>query len=98
LLHCQSHQALDFLVGVTSAPDSGGGEIVVAVQYRKVQFEWISARKEDSAFLEMGCNRWKVFEISGRAELNDDRYDIVEATLQDKIVEKDIENEGRNLY
>jgi hypothetical protein len=69
-------------------------ELIIAVQYRKVQFKWFSSRKIDSAFLEMGCNRWKVFLISARADLDDGEDDVVEADLQEDIGEEDVEEEG----
>lgn len=87
-------------VGLTvSAGNYDGGspsprELIIAVQYRKVQFKWFSSRKMDAAFLEVGQNRWKVFAIGGRAERNEDEEDIVEADLQDEIEAEEIEEEG----
>ena len=87
-------------VGLTvSAENNDGGspasrELIIAVQYRKVQFKWFFSRNIDSAFLEAGHNRWKVFAISGRAESSEDEEDVVEADLQDGIEAEDIEEEG----
>jgi hypothetical protein len=87
-------------VGLTVSAESNdteppsARELIIAVQYRKVQFKWFSSRKIETAFLEVGCNRWKVFAISGRAEWNEAEDDVVEADLQDGIETEDIEEEG----
>ena len=70
----------------------GPGELVFGVQYRKVQFRWFSSRKIDNAFLNMGWNRWKVFAIGGRNFVEDEEDDIVDASLQQSIVEDDIKD------
>ena len=68
------------------------GEIVFAVQYRKVRYNWFSSRKMKDGFLNVECNRWKVFPITGRTQLDHEDDDIVEAILQDSIVEEYIED------
>lgn len=68
------------------------GEIVFAVQYRKVQFSWFSSRKLEHGYLNVGCTRWKVVPISGRADAAEEEDDVVEANLQDSIVKEDIED------
>lgn len=77
-------------VGVTLGSPNAG-EIVFAVQYRKVRFSWFSNRKLEHGVLNARCNRWKVIPISGRADENDEDDNIVEANLQDSITEEDIE-------
>jgi hypothetical protein len=75
-----------------AAPAIPSNQLIIAVQYRKVQFKWYSSRKVDRAFLERGSNRWKVFVISGRD--TDEVYDdIVEADLQESLVKEDVEEE-----
>jgi hypothetical protein len=69
-------------------------EFVIAVEYRKVQFKWFSSHKVDAAFLEMGCNRWEIFETGGTRAEDEDEDNILEATLQDAIIQKDVEQEG----
>jgi hypothetical protein len=66
-------------------------ELIIAVQYRKVQYSWHSSQKVDSAFLEVACNRWEVY-ATRMAEFHEE--DIVEATLKDTIFKEDIRKEG----
>lgn len=87
-------------VGLTVGAESHDGrpaasrEVIIAVQYRKVEFKWFSSRKMETAFLEVGRNRWKVFAISSRADWDEGEDDVVEADLQDEIEAEDIEEEG----
>ena len=81
---------------------AAAGEVVVAVQYIKIQFKWHSSRKVGAAFLKMGSNRWKVFSLSGnRSEFEDEDDDIVEAVFQGFDVEEsegDANYVGGNLF
>ena len=69
------------------------GEIVFAVQYRKVRFNWFSSRTMKHGFLNKGCNRWKVFSIPVRTGEENDEDDIVEAVLEDNIGDKDVDGD-----
>jgi len=70
------------------------GELIVAVQYRKVQWGWFSSRDFDSAFLELNVNRWKVFVDDWKDPSEQGEDDIVEVKLQDSIVEEDVKEQG----
>lgn len=76
-------------IPTTPAP----GELIIAVQYRKVQYHWHLKDKVDSAFLEMGCNRWEVYPSSRIPGLSDDDK-ILEATLYGNINKEDFIGEG----
>lgn len=77
------------------SPDANE-EIIIAVQYRKVVFRWFRKRDVDSAFLDIGENRWepllitKMSEVSGQNEDGD----IIEADLQDDVRQEDLQAEG----
>lgn len=69
-----------------------GGEVIVAVQYRKVQFSWFWQRSVDSAFLKFS-NVWEpVLIIKGSEEEED--TEVVQATLQTTVTEGDFKDEG----
>jgi nucleoside phosphorylase len=70
------------------------GELIVAVQYRKVQWGWFSSRDFDSAFLETNVNRWKVFVDDWKDPSQPGEDDVVEVSLQDSIVEEDVTMQG----
>ena len=65
------------------------GEQIIAIQYRKVTFDWSSIKLEPG-FLEIGSNKWVIYE-TGRGEQDDD---ILEASLKDYIEKEDIGVEG----
>jgi hypothetical protein len=69
------------------------GEVVFAVQYRKVRFNWFSSRKLERGFLNIECNRWKVASVGMRTDEVDDEDDVVEVMLGDSIGEEDVEGE-----
>jgi nucleoside phosphorylase len=88
----------------TTAPFLRPGELIVAVEYRKVQFHWFWSRDVDRAFLEIGCNRWELGVIirtgsddEGEELDEEEEEDIIEATLQDYIMKEDIEVTGEVL-
>ena len=66
------------------------GEQIIAVQYRKVQYNWYSGQKVDSAFLEVNCNQWEVY-ASIRMEST---KEVVEASLKYALSKEDVEEEG----
>ena len=71
-------------------------EIIVAVQYRKVIFDWFRSRDVDNAFLEIGSNRWEPLVLTRNSETGDGagEEDIVEATLKRNILAEDIGVQG----
>lgn len=71
-------------------------EIIIAVQYRKVVFDWIRSRDVDNAFLEIGSNRWEPLVLTRSSETGDGagEEDIVEATLKRTILAEDVEIQG----
>jgi hypothetical protein len=75
------------------------GEVVIAVQYRKVMFQWYWSRHVESTFLEFGGNRWEPLLLFKGSDLEDGEIeeDIVEASLKDVITEEDVKAEG-NVY
>ena len=75
--------------------DIGPGELVIAAQYRKVQFKWFCKDKIESAFLEVGSNRWKVFAMGGRSGSSGDGDEVIEADFQETITENDVKEEGK---
>jgi len=66
------------------------GDRIIAVEYRKVRFEWFSSRKAGTAFLEKG-NRWIVHHTSSRMEPTDDSEDVVEENLQEVSTKADLD-------
>ena len=60
------------------------GELVFAVQYRKIQFNWYFRRQVESSFLEKG-NRWQVlWDTRGdNVEQDEAEEDILEAMMTD---------------
>jgi hypothetical protein len=63
---------------------SSTGELVFAVQYRKIQFNWYFRRQVESSFLEKG-NRWQVlWDTRGdNVEQDEAEEDILEAMMTD---------------
>jgi nucleoside phosphorylase len=81
------------VVGIHTIP-SGNEEVIVAIQYRKVRFQWFWSRDVDGAFLEVGGNRWEPLVIvknSGKINVGD--KEILETTLEDAINEEEIGGE-----
>ena len=68
------------------------GELVIAVQYRKVKFKWFSSREVDKAVLERSVNRWKVFLLRAR-QMENGATDCVEVDLQETLVMEDVVTE-----
>lgn len=64
------------------------GEQIYAVQYRKVEFKWLSSRSIDKTTLERN-NRWKIFWSAGLRKGGDDEFegedDVVEADLAEEL-------------
>lgn len=64
------------------------GEQIYAVQYRKVEFKWLSSKSIDKTTLERN-NRWKIFWSAGqrgKEEIElDGEDDVVEADLTDEL-------------
>ncbi|OCL00956.1 uncharacterized protein K441DRAFT_599987 [Cenococcum geophilum 1.58] len=60
------------------------GELVFAVQYRKIQFNWYFSRQVESSFLEKG-NRWQVlWDTRGdNVEEDEAEEDVLEAMMTD---------------
>jgi hypothetical protein len=60
------------------------GELVFAVQYRKIQFNWYFRRQVESSFLEKG-NRWQVlWDTRGDSmEQDEAEEDVLEAVMTD---------------
>jgi len=77
---------------------SGNGELLVAVQYRRVGFKWFSNKKVESAFLEKCSHRWKVLEFNtGRSSKEED--EIVEADLEETFGETAVtEGQLENVF
>lgn len=74
--------------------DVGPGELVIAAQYRKVRFKWFCKDKIDSAFLEVGSNKWKVFVMGGRRSHSGEGDELVEVDFLNTLSENDVEEEG----
>jgi hypothetical protein len=74
-------------------------EQVYAVQYRKVEFEWLRSRDLDKASLEKGT-RWKVYWGTRDEDLSDeegdDASDVLESHLTDFVADKDLYNHKAN--
>jgi nucleoside phosphorylase len=92
----RSHDLREQLQNVELSPhgdlkSSNEEPLIIAVQYRKVQFDWPSKPAVDSAFLEVTCNRWEVY--NGLRNSEDDG-EIIEATLKDTIVKEDVTGQG----
>ena len=87
-------------VGLASGARTGplsftSGEIIVAVQYRKVMLQWFWSRDVGTVLLETGSNRWEPLVNTKMTEpVDSDGEDIVEAKLQDAIVAEDVAKEG----
>ena len=79
------------VVAKHTIPGPGGiGELLVAVQYRRVGFKWFSTKDVDSAFLKKGSHRWKVLEFNiGRS--SDENDEIIEADLEETLEETAVE-------
>lgn len=67
---------------------ANGHEVIVAIQYRKVQFDWSSILHVDVPLFEMGDGRWIV---NTGCMMGRDDCDIVEVNLQGTIEEEDID-------
>ena len=76
------------------------GELIVAVEYRKVLFHWLWSRDVDRAILETGKNLWQLSVIV-RNDTDEDEIepgmeifpDILEVTLQDHVVREDLDSD-----
>lgn len=64
------------------------GEQIYAVQYRKVEFKWLSSKSIDKTTLERN-NRWKIFWSADQRTGNETEFDgeddVVEADLTDEF-------------
>ena len=63
------------------------GEQVIAIQYHKLKFRWLSSRSLESTYLEMG-NRWKVYLLDDKAEPEEeieDVEDVLEVEFEEEI-------------
>jgi nucleoside phosphorylase len=78
------------VVGIHTIP-FGNEEVIVAIQYRKVRFQWFWSRDVDGAFLEVGGNRWQPLVIvKNPRKINVGDKEILETTLEDAINEEEI--------
>jgi hypothetical protein len=89
---------LDSSVGTTQANSHASkaisvhpGEKIIAVQYRKLKYNWHLKRDVDRAFLEKG-NRWFVYNVGYRSEFEeDDEDEAVEVDLDESISKDDFD-------
>jgi hypothetical protein len=68
------------------------GDRIIAVQYRKVRYEWFNRHSVDTAFLEKG-NRWIVQTASDRSELTNVGEEVVDAHLAETSCLDDLDVE-----
>ena len=67
------------------------GEKIIAVQYRKLKYNWHLKRDVDRAFLEKG-NRWFVYNVGYRSNIEEeDEDEAVEVDLDESISKDDFE-------
>jgi len=77
-----------------SSPRFTQGEVIVAIRYRKVKYNWFWRKSVDTAFLELS-NVWEPTYITKGSEIVD--TEIVEATLQDVVTASDFTDDGEIL-
>jgi hypothetical protein len=68
------------------------GDRIIAVQYRKVRYEWAKRRSVETAFLQRG-NRWIVHGPGNRSDVTGEDDDVVDVDLAETTSKEDLDIE-----